>query len=76
MVLVLRLKVTSDYTDRGLHTLVRIYAKVQLAEFVASVPLEHYYFRWCGAEASRADEVRQLACLPEFVQMQENPGFL
>ena len=33
-------------------------------------------FRWCGAEASRADEVRQLACLPEFVQIQENPGFL
>ena len=33
-------------------------------------------FRWCGEEASRADEVRQLACLPEFVQIQENPGFL
>jgi hypothetical protein len=33
-------------------------------------------FRWCGAEASRADEVRQRVCLPEFVQIQENPGFL
>lgn len=44
IVLVLRLKVISDYTDRGLHTLVRIYAKVQLADLVASVPLEHYYF--------------------------------
>ena len=44
MVLVHRLKVITDYTDRGLHKLVRIYAKVQLAELVASVPLEHYYF--------------------------------
>jgi hypothetical protein len=41
MVLVLRLKVITDYTDRGLHKLVRIYAKVQLTELVASVPLEH-----------------------------------
>ena len=41
MVLVLRLKVITDYTDRGLHKLVRIYAKVQLVELVASVPLEH-----------------------------------
>ncbi len=73
MVIVLRLKVITDYTDRGLHKLVRIYAKVQLAELVASVPLEHYYFRWCGTEVSRADEVGQLACPPEFVQKQENP---
>ena len=33
-------------------------------------------FSWCGAEASRADEVGQLACPPEFVQMQEFPVFL
>ena len=26
-------------------------------------------FRWCGAEASRADEVGQLACPPEFVSL-------
>ena len=39
MVLVLRLKVISDCTDRGLHKLVRIYGKVQLAELVASIPL-------------------------------------
>ncbi len=44
IVLVLRWKVISDYTDRGLHKLVRIYAKVQLGDLVASVPLEHYYF--------------------------------
>ena len=44
MVLVLRLKVITDYTDRGLHKLVRIYAKVQLVELVASVPLEHILF--------------------------------
>ncbi len=33
-------------------------------------------FCWCGAEASRADEVGQLACPPEFVQIQENPVLL
>ena len=37
----LRWKVITDYIDRGLHKLVRSYAKVQLAELVASVPLEH-----------------------------------
>ncbi len=26
-------------------------------------------FRWCGAEASRADEVGQLPCPPEFVSL-------
>ncbi len=40
----LRLKVISDCTDRGLHKLVRIYEKVQLAELVASIPLRHCYF--------------------------------
>jgi hypothetical protein len=33
-------------------------------------------FSWCGAEATRADKVGQLACLPEFVQIQEIPEFL
>jgi hypothetical protein len=33
-------------------------------------------FRWCGSEVSRADEVGQLACPPEFVQIQENPVLL
>ncbi len=33
-------------------------------------------FRWCGVEVSRADEVGQLACPPEFVQIQQNPVLL
>jgi hypothetical protein len=41
------------------------------------IPLRYlnHVFPWCGAEASRADEVGQLACLPEFVQIQEIPVF-
>ena len=56
-----------------------LYAFMQRFNWQSSLRVYHSNtttFRWCGAEASRADEVRQLACLPEFVQIQENPGFL
>ena len=57
----------------------RLYAFMRRFNWQSSLRVYHSNtntFRWCGAEASRADEVRQLACLPEFVQIQENPGFL
>jgi hypothetical protein len=57
----------------------RLYAFMQRFNWQISLRVYHSNtttFRWCGTEASRADEVGQLACPPEFAQMQENPVLL
>ena len=57
----------------------RLYAFMQRFNWQISLRVYHSNtttFRWCGTEASRADEVGQLACPPEFVQIQENPVLL
>jgi hypothetical protein len=47
--LVLRWKVISEYTDRGLHKLVRIYAKAQFAETL-SFRVSKPHAVWPGVE--------------------------
>ncbi len=57
----------------------RLYVFMQRFNWQSSLRVYHSNtttFCWCGAEASRADEVGQLACPPEFVQIQENPVLL